>query len=508
MSGEPKNWASVEENAEVVEVSHEASHVISSAQNVLVEREDMLWISGTLPQHIVIKIDPDHPPIRFVGWMAWQNYLTNPKTVEISSGVVNGCLNTVIVCNGLPGPGKQLWELQEPIPASHTFIKFTVTATFGATSTYMNRVYLYDQHPGEGFTAPSNDNSMVDDQLPTSPLKMTTMLRELDQEIRMLHPLRNFSPQRSASTGLDTSQQQLPAPPLHYGSHNASSSSIPQQPRELNSSTHYAARSPPQRPSTSGGYSNSGAGDDRLAQLERSMTQLVQLVSDQRHEMNEMRRLLLNNAQQTTLPQPPLGSGAQEGVGARRPSPQRNGSRSASAASLGGMPFPESALRHYVEEVMAPKLDKHRARIESKVMQRVEDAIRDIETDVRQIVDDRVRRYLYDIAMDREHPYHTHFRESLPTSHLPASSRKVTSSSTSRRRHEDPYYDREATRTSSTRRKETALNRSPQKENVSASSDYRQEYVTTSSKKHRGPPQDPHVAYPDEQRYRPQSSQY
>jgi hypothetical protein len=447
----PTNWASSDEGAEVVEVSHEASHIISSANNVLVEREDMLWISGTLPQHIVIRIAPNHPPIRYVGWYVWQHYLTNPKTVEISSGVVEGCLSPIMICTGLPGAGKQLWELEEPIPSAHTFIRFKVTATFGASSTYMNRVYLYSDHPGDGFTAPPssaanqtgatgdpNNNSL----LPTSPLKMTSMLKELDEEIRMLHPLRNLSPSRGAfthSSHSHTEYQGLPAPPplstpsfahgTGYDSHNASHSSV-------------GIGLPPQF--SPGSYrrerdvNRGGAGattalgadatattvsDERLQGLEQTMKQLVQLVQSQRQEMNGMRQL---------IEELQGGGGAGSGNGtsgrgvsaqgdlnnSRHPSPSSRGthrSGSASGPQLNQsthsqpMPFPESALRHYVEEVMAPRLEKYRQRIETRVLQRVDEAVHDIEKDVRRMVEDRVRRYIYDIATNSEHPFHPKF---------------------------------------------------------------------------------------------------
>lgn len=142
------NWALKENGATVVAVSCEASHMSSTADNLLVDREDQLWIAGEAPQSVTLKLSASHSPLNYAGWHVWHDYMTNPKRVEIASGESMTAMVPLLVCQALPGAGTQVWKLPKPIPQEHRYVRFTIAETFGPGLTYMNSVVLLANDPG------------------------------------------------------------------------------------------------------------------------------------------------------------------------------------------------------------------------------------------------------------------------------------------------------------------------------------------------------------------------
>lgn len=506
------NYATASLGASIVEVSSEAPLVVSRAENVLNDQEDLLWLSGALPQHIVIRM-PEHPPIRYLGWHVWHDYLTNPRTVEVYAGPSESNMGLLMVCTALAGAGVQLWELKEPIPSSHYCVKFRVTASFGPPETYMNRIFLFADHPGPGFTnrppaatadaahaapaAPTSPSrgpppgAAPGGGGPTSPNQMASLLRDLDQEIRMLHPLRNVSPARqesrlhSTSGGGPDPTLPLPAasptqeaqqlrtgaalynaerPPfssaaspssaarqrvaaaaagggLGYYGYGAPTAALtggvasPSGPPEASAifshddggshSHQRRSRRHSDRGATSdrdgdlAGQWGARASSARLQTLEAAVLQLTQAMDDQRKEIGSLRELVASSA---ALQRQALQQQQQQSM---RLTSVNGVINAASGGAAAAIPFPEDALRNYVEDVLAPKLAKHSRRVEERVLSQLDDHVQAIVKEVSAVVDERVRRHLHNIAVDPTHPYHYRFADPP----LPPTRTSATSSS-------------------------------------------------------------------------------
>jgi hypothetical protein len=164
-----KNYASSSLGATIVDVTHPDSSATSNPKNLLLDQDGLVWLSGTAPQHVTIRLDDTHPPIQYVGWHVWQDYVTNPREVEVSSSWgldgeasgVGASLSTIVkLCVAQPGAGSQVWQLDTPIPSGHRYVRFSILSTFGPGPTYMNRLFLYDRHPGDGYeNPPANQNN-------------------------------------------------------------------------------------------------------------------------------------------------------------------------------------------------------------------------------------------------------------------------------------------------------------------------------------------------------------
>ena len=353
------NFALREHGAQIVDVSHEAAHVASAASNLLTEREDFLWITGEAPQHVVIRISENHPPIRYAGWHVWHDYLTNPKTVEVASGVARDCLSPVLICTALPGAGTQLWELPTPIPPTHVFIRFMVLSTFAPGPTYMNHLALYAEHPGSRFSTRAVESSAP--QSTSRQIPISSLLRELDEDIRSLQPIKTISPSKNLLVYVPPDRRiddedRLPLEPR------------PRSPQGARSNE------------TSRVHGKSGelASDfgQRLANVEEVVAQLTCTIDRQREDIATIKRLL-------TIQQRDSDRLHAELVESRYKKPQTL-----------NVEFPEDALKSFVEDVLAPKLSKHAKRVESRTMDRVDEHLRGLIGRVHRIVDDVVSERL------------------------------------------------------------------------------------------------------------------
>ena len=437
-----KNFATAAHGAEIAEVSYEAAHVASNASNLLLDREDLLWITGEAPQHVTVRLASGHPPLSFVGWHVWHDYRTNPKTVEIYSGVVQDCMTPVVACNALPGAGTQLWELSTPIPTAHSFVKFRITSTFGPGPTYMNSLALFATHPGAKFLssqqgqargATANDTSTsfragqhqsaVSSSLappPPQSTDMSSLLKELDEDIRALHPIKTISPSRTAMTYV---------PPPLVGS-NQHVESI------------FGDESPPRRGVDGSGvvvaHQQQISADTtyRLNSLEQAVTSLARSLEHQREDIATIKSLLVqqHHRQQANSSSTPNNGSTNAQGQHRQASNSNNGSGSSSQVHV---QFPEEALRAFVEDVLAPKLSKYAKRTEARTLQRMDEHIHSVLKEIANVVDERVKQHLHAIALDVEHPYHYHFlrTSSASTPHaIPASQKQGAAYGQSARR--------------------------------------------------------------------------
>ena len=496
-TSEAVNYASADHGAVVVDVSTDTPQLASSGQNVLIDRDDLLWIASEAPQHLVVRVPVPHAPLRFAGWYVWHDYLTNPKTVDIWSGATPESMTLATSCQALPGAGVQLWELPVAIPASHGFIKFEIVATFGGNYTYVNRVFLFDRHPGRLFRyvpnsfshdgrhqgeSPSRETGAggqrqwpplpreealrlphrrhgdaaehgssqprsrhdvaASEQNPAgSPLGVSTLLKDLDEDIRLLHPLKHITPPR------------LPAP-RGAGPHSSTTSSLP-----FPNASVASEQQPPVVVVATPGRGEHPHLASRLDSLELALLKLTRAVDDQRGSLEFLKGAYLASAATNSANRaPPVASTSAETDPAIVRSRHSSAARHADAAGLPPtnpeanhhhqdvvVPFPDEALRHYVEDLLAPKLAKHSRRTEERIVQRMDEHLQRLLDGVNEAVERRVQDHLRHVAQSVDDSFrmivrpssghHHHHRSNedavaraRATGHPPASRRETDES--------------------------------------------------------------------------------
>ncbi|RNF25893.1 uncharacterized protein Tco025E_01859 [Trypanosoma conorhini] len=396
-----KNWALGENGAKVVEVSHEAAHVASAASNLLVEREDLLWITSDAPQHVTLKLAESHPPLRYVGWHVWHDYLTNPKTVEVASGESVDDMVAQLVCQAVSGAGTQVWKLPNAIPPNHLFVRVKILETFSPGPTYMNNVVLFANDPGARFRGARTAELTVPKQAGASAARMSVLLKELDEDIRALHPIKTVSPKKNML--LYVPQEPMAAFPHEYAEEESASPNL-RGPAErqgsnyMNRGPQYAVAgerlegvTPAHVAPAAGTVEVSRGFNERLCALEQAVASLTQSMNHQREDLTMIKRLLLQQAserrreleQRLTAQQ---ASSAQQQLQLQQHEKPHRVSRHQVSVD-----FPEDALRSFVEAVVAPKLHKHTKRTEAQTIAKLDEFLKDIVAEITLAVDDRVR---------------------------------------------------------------------------------------------------------------------
>lgn len=478
-----RNWALQENGATIAEVSEEASHSSRGASNLLLPRDEALWISGDAPQYVTVQLSPLHPPLQCVGWHVWHDYLTNPKVVRLSSGETSTSLHTLLDCRALPGSGTQMWRLPHPIPAHHRFVRWTILETFGPGPTYMNRVLLFETDPGplsrprvnpaphpeaatpsgvgsanppvgsastttsagrlgpatrlaaeEALRSEHRGVSRSDSAYCTpargelysrnsaaaatpsaiesmrSPSRMSQVLRDLDDDIKMLRPINTINPTKNMLLYMTHE------PPLMIGGENTSMDSGAAPARtgaidtgsRLDSNAENAPTiltSPPSLPLTpmplpkqSRGSTTATANlEARLGTLEKAVAALNEAVRHQRDDLQMIKRLLLQQATErrkaaeaefekrmTVTSSPPPCCGAVASAPPKEHVRREFGTIFCDSTAHHrtdrtiDVTFPEEAMRGYVESLLERKLLHLSRKIESKLAGRLDHQLHDM----------------------------------------------------------------------------------------------------------------------------------
>lgn len=418
------NYALASNGASIADVSREALHVASAASNLLLEREDMLWITGDVPQFVTVRVAAQHPPLQYVGWHVWHDYLSNPKVVSIASGVLPDCLTPVMTCNALPGAGTQLWELPHAIPPAHCFVRFTIEATFAPGPTYMNNLALFATHPGPAFSShhqstvsndPPHRSAVAPPPVtqagnhsaaqPAAPAgTMSNLLRDLDEDIRALHPIRTVSPTKNIIT-FNAATSSLPSiVDAEIGEYIAAASrrspstsqglyGQPQAPHDAGVYGRGVAVRPPSPQPPHDALSVIDNTTFRLAALEQAVTSLTRAMENQRQDIVAIKELL---SQRPVAAQQPQQQQRQRSKNGADEPPQRQSHPPPPME----VTFPEEALRNVIEDVLAPKLAKYSKRAESKAMEKLDEHLAKMLEHVSEDIDQRVRGYLNHMVRD------------------------------------------------------------------------------------------------------------
>ncbi|KEG09373.1 hypothetical protein DQ04_05331030 [Trypanosoma grayi] len=402
-----KNWALGESGAKVAEVSHEATHVASAAANLLVEREDLLWITGDAPQHVTLKIAHPHPLLRYIGWHVWHDYLTNPKTVEVASGESTDDMVAQLVCEAVTGAGTQIWKLPNGIPSNHLFVRIKIVETFGPGPTYMNNIVLFANDPGTRFRSTRNSVAAAAKPNEGSMGRMSVLLKELDEDIRALHPIKTVTPKKNMLLYIpqepmtilppdDAEEEEVPSPQLRGPTQRQGSNGMNSTPQlvgprsfsEGNAATRAASGLGLGAAEVSRGF------NDRLCALEQAVASLTQSMNHQREDLTMIKRLLLQQASERRceLEQKLNASHAPTSMQGQQQSQQLNPHRV--SRHQVSVDFPEDALRSFVESVVAPKLHRHAKRTEAQTIAKLDEFLKDIVTEMTHAVDDRVRLHI------------------------------------------------------------------------------------------------------------------
>ncbi|RHW67876.1 hypothetical protein DPX39_110027700 [Trypanosoma brucei equiperdum] len=382
------NWALAEKGTKVVEVSHEAAHVASSATNLLVDREELLWITGDAPQHVTLRLANSHPPLNYVGWHVWHDYVTNPKTVEVATGESPDEMVAQIVCQAVAGAGTQIWKLPSPIPANHLYVRMKIVETFGPGPTYLNNLVLFADDPGSRFRilrGEERDKSMADPRNLSSG-KMSVLLQELGQDIRSLHPIKTVASKKNMLLYVPKEPDAVIRP---QGEEDVTFQSSSQHANNITPRCGTDSARQCHLDSGSGFQASSdfpGGFNERLCALEQAVASLTQTMNHQREDLTMIKRLLLQQATDRRREIERQGNGP----GIALP---QHGTHPVSHHQV-CVDFPERALRTFVEEVVRPKLQKHSRRTETQTIAKLDEFLKDIIGEMTQVVDERVRFHI------------------------------------------------------------------------------------------------------------------
>eukprot|EP00796_Vickermania_ingenoplastis_P008659 gene8659-6086_t len=388
-----KNWALSLFGGSIAEVSHEATHAASGAANLLIYDEQQLWIAGDAPQYVTLSLSPRRPAILYAGWNVWHDYLTNPRLVEISSGETLQQLEALTVCKALPGSGTQVWRLPRPIPPTHVFVRFTILETFGAGPTYMNNIILLSSAPDSRYKtyhpAPAPQEAPPPPQGSSSPPQvfsaasscegggtqlggtqgsMRQLLKDLDDDIRRLKPIKSLTPKKNIIFSMSPpAGLALPLP-------------APQSDPEEDEEDEEQARvdSPAQSLLAA-----------RVASLEQTVQSLTATVRHQQEDISMLKRLLLQQGMRQKG-RHELADYREELQQLRERVDSLQTTRSAAPERQLTVDLPEVALRPYVEGVVGPTAEKLMKKLEKKLVGRLDRYLLDMVGTVSDTVEERL----------------------------------------------------------------------------------------------------------------------
>lgn len=441
-----KNWSFSQFGASIAEVSHEASHAASGASNLLMYDEQQFWIAGDPPQYVTLRITSNRPAVLYAGWHVWHDYLTNPRVVEISSGASLDTLETIAVCKALPGSGSQVWRLPRPIPPAHIYIRFTILETFGSGPSYMNNVILLSSTPDSRYNTynPQNvgcstagaggglqgnsdsskpnasstpapqqpfsaSSSFAGEGVPSSSRNMRQLLKELNEDIRLLKPIKSISPKKNLifsmappdTTGL------LPPPPPPECSEEEEEEEEPPMFQSLQT-----RRTPAHEVD-----STTSPLQTRVWELEKTVAALAATVQHQREDIALLKRYLFQEGIHLKKKKAPEEAEEEASsastlskmqdqlmqvrrqiadlqAAAQKSKRHQHRSKSESPRQRGGaqltVDFPEAALRAYVHSVVDSALDKQLKKMEKKMVHRLDRYLVDMIGSVTDVVEERV----------------------------------------------------------------------------------------------------------------------
>jgi len=195
------NYLTADNNAKVVSSSSHAHGCLAS--NLLNSNPRKLWLSKEgLPQDFTIDLTElrEKRVFECFGWSCWHAYSSNPSVVELYLGQENKFVKWATLYSELR-PGAQYFAI-DPVD-NWDYLKVVVTNTFGASKTYMNQVFLFDEVPRARKTRPDLDNSLESSEVvsyaevPSEEssfiktdenykYKLTHQLMDLEEQIKML----------------------------------------------------------------------------------------------------------------------------------------------------------------------------------------------------------------------------------------------------------------------------------------------------------------------------------
>lgn len=141
------NWADKDQGTELKSYSSAVNGC--EARNLLDPSLNCIWLTEEghkTPHWVTFHLSKPTPDLclKTIGWHCWHSYNTNPKTVIIHVSEDGFKFKKWDTFNAISHhKGNQLFCCT-PIKASiYPYITLEVTATFGSTQTYMNKLFLY-----------------------------------------------------------------------------------------------------------------------------------------------------------------------------------------------------------------------------------------------------------------------------------------------------------------------------------------------------------------------------
>ena len=141
-----QNYLHQSNGAFILEAS---SSRIGCSANSLINNSKGVWVSNEgLPQHIIIDISKLHNRnhCNFFGWYCWHNYSSNPSVIELMISTDYANYKNWSTFKATQSAGFQIFNI-DSIANSAKSLKIVTKETFGASNTYINKLYLIEKIP-------------------------------------------------------------------------------------------------------------------------------------------------------------------------------------------------------------------------------------------------------------------------------------------------------------------------------------------------------------------------
>jgi len=80
------------------------------------------------------------------GFYCWHDYPSNPSIIELLASTDGNNFITWTVIHAELRAGVQLFQI-DPLATRYNFLKIVIKETFGASKTYLNQVFLFEENP-------------------------------------------------------------------------------------------------------------------------------------------------------------------------------------------------------------------------------------------------------------------------------------------------------------------------------------------------------------------------
>lgn len=154
------NFLSASNGALVLESS---SSRIGCSANSLINNDKKIWASDEgLPQSIIIDISQlaQWSHFNYFAWYCWHSYTSNPSIIDLLVTLDYSAYKKWATFQANSSSGLQIFSI-DAIPKTYKALKIVIRDTFGASNTYINKIYLFEKLPNSVKKNKNLDESLI-----------------------------------------------------------------------------------------------------------------------------------------------------------------------------------------------------------------------------------------------------------------------------------------------------------------------------------------------------------